>query len=140
MTILLSILSIIGLISICWLMAKYNKNDNLFWILLISLFAGMAGGAIFNKLNKKSNEENVTNFEQVYNPMQVAPAFSIDFCTEPESLLAILANPASKETEIPARDIKVSNAPSIVYGEIRGQPNNFNPFHLGNPGHPFDTS
>lgn len=140
MTILLTIISVIGLIFACWLMAKYNKNDNLFWILLISLFAGMAGGAIFNKLSNKEYEETISNFEQVYNPMQVSPAISIGFYAEPGDSFAFMAEPASQEIETPARDIKVSYAPSEVYGEIRGQPDNFNPFHLGNPGYPYDTS
>lgn len=140
MTILLSIISIIGLVFVCWLMAKYNKSDNLFWILLISLFAGMAGGAIFNKLSKKSYEETMSNFEQVYNPMQVSPASSIGFYTEPGDSFAVKAEPASQDVETPVRDIEVKRAPSKVYGEIRGQPTNFNPFHLGNPGLPYDTS
>lgn len=140
MTSLLTILSILGLIVMSWLMAKYNKNDNLFWILLISLFAGMSGGAIFNKLNNKSVEEKKSNFEQVYNPMQVSPAIGIGFCTEPEYALVITTEPASKDAETPACDIEVNSAPSKVYGEIRGQPTNFNPFCRGTPGFPFDTS
>jgi len=133
------LLTIIGLVVMCWLMAKYNKSDNLFWILLISLFAGMAGGALINKFDGKNNDENV-NFKQVYNPTQVSPATCVDFYTELGDALAFEAKPAGQVIEIPARDIKVSIAPSKVSGEIRGQPSYFNPFHLGNPGMPFDTS
>lgn len=136
--IFLTILSIIGLIAICWVCAKYNKNDNLFWILLISLFAGMAGGAIFDRINKESVKGINTNFEQVNNPTQVTQAPSIGFCTEPGTLV-FTTNPVSKVPETPAVGIKIS-ALSKVYGEIRGQPTKFNPFHLGNPGMPFDTS
>ena len=132
MTLLLTILSIIGLIAISWGIAKYNKNDNLFWILLISLFAGMAGGAIVNKLDGKSNDDN---------PTQVSPATSIDFYATLGDALAILANPASKVIEIPARDNKITViASSEVSEEIRGQPQFRNPLNKGTPGMPFDTS
>jgi hypothetical protein len=124
MTGTLTILSILGLIALCWMMAKYNKNDNLFWILLISLLAGMAGGAIFHNLSKA--EENSANFEQVYIPTQVFQADGIGFYAEPGNTIAILANPVSKEIETPAFGIKISTAPSEVREEIRGQP--FKPF------------
>lgn len=142
MTLLLTILSVIGLIAIAWSIAKYNKSDNLFWILLISLFAGMAGGAIVNKLSKEQKDEKSNvNLKQVYNPTQVHPANCADFYTELGSALAITANPAVKDVEIPARDIKIiAIAPSKTSGEIRGQPNIFNPLNKGTPGMPFDTS
>lgn len=139
MTILLTILSIAGLIAICWAMAKYNKNDNLFWILLISLFAGMAGGALVNKLSK-SYDENTTNFMQMYNPTQVSPADCVDFYTQLGDIRATEAKPASKVIEISARDNEVSTAPSKTSGEIRGQPPYYNPQNKGTPGIPFDTS
>ena len=139
MTSLLTILSIIGLIAICYVLAKYNKSDNLFWILLISLFAGMAGGALVNKLNKVNDEK--TNFTQVYNPTQVSPAFCVDFYTQLGDILASKANPASEDIEIPVRDSKVTFiAPSEVSGEIRGQPHFRNPKNKGTPEMPFDTS
>ena len=142
MTLLSTILSIIGLIAISWGIAKYNKSDNLFWILLISLFAGMAGGAIVNKLDGKSNDEKSnSNLMQVYNPTQVSPASSIDFYATLGDALAISANPASEVIEIPARDNKVRvMAPSEVSEEIRGQPQFLNPLNKGTPGMPFDTS
>lgn len=142
MTLLLTILSIIGLIAISWGIAKYNKSDNLFWILLISLFAGMAGGAIVNKLDGKSNDEKSNNnLMQVYNPTQVSPANCVDFYAELGDALAILANPASEVIEIPARDNKIIvMAPSEVLEEIRGQPQFINPLNKGTPGMPFDTS
>lgn len=143
MTLLLTILSIIGLIAISWCIAKYNKNDNLFWILLIALFAGMAGGAIVNKLDGKSNndEKNNINLKQVYNPTQVSPATSIDFYAALGDALAFMANPASEVIEIPARDNKITViAPSEVSEEIRGQPQFINPLNKGTPGMPFDTS
>ena len=153
MTSLFTILTITALIAICWIMAKYNKNDNLFWILLISLFAGMAGGAIFNKLAKASNEEKNVNFEQVYNPTQVSQALGIGFYAEPVDFSAYTASPVSKDVETPVFGIKVNNAPSKVYVEIRGQPlefisnnsvpmytNNILAYCRGNPGIPFDTS
>lgn len=121
------LLTIIGLITICWLMAKYNKSDNLFWILLISLFAGMAGGALVKKFDSK-NDDKKTNFEQVYNPTQVSPAICVDFYTQLGDAHALTAKPASKEIEIPVRDIKESNAPSKTSEEIRGQPTTFGPF------------
>ena len=79
MTSLLTVLVIAALASSCYFIAKYNRNDTLFLVLLISLLAGMAGGAIFNKLNSKSDEEKKTNLTQVYNPTQNLPAESIDF-------------------------------------------------------------
>lgn len=129
MTSLLTILSIVGLVSICWVIAKYNKSDNLFWTLLVSLLAGMAGGALVSKLDSKSNNETTTNFTQVYNPTQVSPATSVDFCTVLGDARAIMAEPASKVSEIPVRDSKVSfTAPSKTSGEIRGQPTPFTAF------------
>jgi hypothetical protein len=128
MTSLLTILSIVGLVAICWMMAKYNKSDNLFWILLISLFAGMAGGALVGKLTKAENEKKI-DFTQVYNPTQVSPAICVDFCTLPDDTRAYKAEPAGKVTEIPVCDSKVDFvAPSKTFGEIRGQPTPFIPF------------
>lgn len=125
MTSLLTILSIIGLIAICWAMAKYNKSDNLFWILLVSLFAGMAGGALTGKVAKQ-NSEKKNNFTQVYNPTQVSPAICADFCTELGDARAFMAEPAGKVAEVPARDSKViSIASSKTFGGIRGQPAEF---------------
>lgn len=103
MTSLLTIATFLGLVGVCYIMAKYNKSDNLFWILLISLFAGMAGGAIFNKLNKHAEKKNV-NLTQVYNPTQVSPAICADFYTELGDALAYTAKPASKDIEIPVSD------------------------------------
>ncbi len=141
MTLLLTILSVIGLIAIAWSIAKYNKSDNLFWILLIALFAGMAGGAIVNKLNKENGDKKINiNPEQVYSPTQVSPANCVDFYTELGDALAS-ANPAVKDLEIPVRDSKIIViAPSKTSGEIRGQPTNPNPLNKGTPGMPFDTS
>lgn len=140
MTSLLTIFTVIGLIAVCYIMAKYNKSDALFWTLLISLFAGMAGGAIFNKISKESNEEKKTNLTQVYNPTQVLPATSIDFFALLGEPIALTLKPVSKDKEIPARDSQIVCAPSESYGEIRGQPRNFRPFNKGTPEMPFDTS
>lgn len=139
MTSLLTITTFLGLVGVCYIMAKYNKNDNLFWALLISLFAGMAGGAIFNKLNKHAEKKNV-NLTQVYNPTQVSPAICADFYTELGDALAYTAKPASKDIEIPVSDSEVDNAPSKVYGEIRGQPTNVGILNKGGPTIMFDTS
>lgn len=141
MTSLLTTLSILGLIVLFWAMAKYNRSDNLFWILLISLFAGMAGGALIGKFNKTNSSEVKADFTQVYNPTQVSPAICVDFYTQLGDILASMANPASEVIEIPARDSKVSfYAPSETSGEIRGQPTFSNPQNKGTPGMPFDTS
>lgn len=126
------------LIVICWLMAKYNKSDNLFFILLVSLFAGMAGGAIISKLNKENAKENITNITQVYNPTQVSPAISIDSIALPADIVAFKAEPVSKDYGIPAIGSNVS-APSRLFGEIRGQPTYY-PRNKGGPMNPFDTS
>lgn len=118
-----TILSIIGLIAVCWIIAKYNKNDNLFWILLVSIFAGMAGRALVTKFNGTNKNEIRTDFGQVYNPTQVSPADCVDFCTLLGDTSASKAEPAVKVSEIPVRDTKVSFiALSKTFGEIRGQP------------------
>lgn len=123
MSILLTILSIVGLIAICWIIAKYNKNDNLFWILLISIFAGMAGRALVTKLNTKSENEIRTDFRQVYNPTQVSPADCAAFCALLGDPRAFEAKPAVKVPESPVHATKVSfTALSKTFGEIRGQP------------------
>ena len=120
----LSIISVLGCITVSWLMAKLNKSDNLFWILLVSFLAGMAGGAIVNQANANEPEnETTTNFTQVYIPTQVSPATSVDFCTELGDTRASMAEPAVKVTEIPVLGSKVSfPALSRTFGEIRGQP------------------
>ena len=120
----LSIISVLGCITVSWLMAKLNKSDNLFWILLVSFLAGMAGGAIVNQANANEPEnETTTNFTQVYSPTQVSPATSVDFCTELGDTRASMAEPAVKVTEIPVLGSKVSfPALSRTFGEIRGQP------------------
>lgn len=129
MTSLLTIISVIGLIGTCWIMAKYNKSDKLFWSLLISLFAGMAGGALVNKCSSASTNEVRTDFTQVYIPTQVSPALCVDFCTKLGDTRASKANPAGKVSEIPVRDSEVSIvAPSKTSGEIRGQPTPFTAF------------
>lgn len=137
MTTLLTILAVIGLVAICYIVGKYNKSDNLFWILLISLMAGMAGGAIVSKL-EHSNDKNITNTTQV-NPTQMLPANSVDFYAALGSTLAFEHNSVSKDKEIPARDSSISYASSRSYGEILG-PGPFSPRNKGTPGMPFDTS
>ena len=136
MTTLLTILAVIGLVAICYAVGKYNKSDSLFWTLLISLMAGMAGGAIVSKL--ESADKNVTNTTQV-NPTQMLPANSVDFYAALGSTIATVQNSVSKDKEIPARDSNVSCAPSRSYGEILG-PGPFSPHNKGTPGMPFDTS
>ena len=135
-------ITVIALIALCWLMGKYNKSDNLFWILLVSLLAGMAGGAIFNKLNAKSieGEKNNVNLTQVYIPTQVSPATSIDFYAMLGDARTFEVTPASKDLEVPAFGSKINVAPSMTFGEIRGQPNYLFPRNKGTPGMPFDTS
>ena len=140
MTTLLSILAVIGVIALCYMISKYNKNDNLFWVLVISLLAGMAGGAIArNAKHEKSEKTNITT--QVINPTQVLPANCIDFCAVLGSTLVVRHNPVGQDTEIPARDSSYeSYALSKSSREIRGQPPQYNPQNKGTPGMPFDTS
>ena len=141
MTTLLTIMSVIGIISVCWVIAKYNRNDNLFWMLVISLLAGMAGGAIFNAVKKDDIEKkHNSDLTQVYCPTQVSPAICVDFYTPLGDARVSETEPASKGIEIPVRDSKIEFAPSMSYEEIRGQPVFLNPPCRGNPGMPFDTS
>lgn len=140
MTSFLTVLLIIALVTSCYLVAKYNRNDNLFLVLIIALLAGMAGGAIFNKLNSKSNEEKKTNLTQVYNPTQDLPAECADFYAMLGVVSAFEPNPVSKVIEVPAFGSLVSYSPSESTGKIRGQPLNFKPQNKGTPGIPFDTS
>ena len=122
MTTLLTLCSIIGLIAICWCISKYNKDDNLFWILLISLFGGMAGGAIFSKLSNDNDEEESYFMQTTISPTQALPANSIGFYTQPAITRAFNANPVGKELETSARDNKICFALSLSDEEIRGQP------------------
>ena len=140
MTSFLTVLVIAALASSCYFIAKYNRNDTLFLVLLISLLAGMAGGAIFNKLNSKSDEEKKTNLTQVYNPTQNLPAESIDFYAVLGELSAPEPISVSQVVGVPARDSYVSYCPSESTGKIRGQPSNFKPQNKGTPGLPYDTS
>ena len=140
MTTLMTILSIVGLISICYAVGKYNKSDALFWTLLISLLAGMAGGAISAKLSDNSDEREKRNDITQVNPTQELPAASIDFFALLGSAYASEQNPVGKEQEIPAFGSNVINAPSMSTREIRRQPNQPNPLNKGTPGMPFNTS
>ena len=140
MTSFLTVLLIIALVTSCYFVAKYNRNDNLFLILIIALLAGMAGGAIFNKLNGKSNEEKKINLTQVYNPTQDLPADCIDFYAVLGDASAFMQDPVSKVIEVPAFGSLVNRSPSESTGKIRGQPLCFNPRNKGTPGIPFDTS
>lgn len=140
MTSFLTVLLIVALIISCYFVAKYNRNDNLFLLLIIALLAGMAGGAIYNKLSDKSDVEKKTNLTQVYNPTQDLPANCIDFYAMLGGIRASEQNPMSKVIEIPAFGSLVSYCPSESFGEIRGQPGYFNPRNKGTPGIPFDTS
>ena len=142
MTSTLTFLSIILLITLCYLMGKYNRSDSLFWTLVISLFAGMAGGAIFSKCQKTYyDEENSLNLTQAYNPTQVLPADSIDLCALLGETGAVEQKPVGQDEEIPAIGSKTRDAaPSESSEEIRGQPQELNPLNKGTPGMPFDTS
>lgn len=140
MTTVLTILSTIGLIAVCYVISKYHKNDNLFWMLVISLLAGMAGGAIAKKLSTTTDSKKDVITTQVYNPTQVSPADCIDFYAMLGDALAFEAKPASKVTEVPVRDSSYDIALSKSSREIRGQPHQLNPQNKGTPGMPFDTS
>ena len=140
MTTLLTIFAVIGIITLCYIIGKYNKSDNLFWMLVISLLAGMAGGAIVRKANADKNEKKTITTQVTY-PTQVLPANCIDFYAVLGSTLAIRHNPAGKDLEIPACDSSYSSlALSKSSREIRGQPPQYNPQNKGTPGMPFDTS
>ena len=140
MTSFLTVLLIIALVTSCYFVAKYNRNDNLFLILIIALLSGMAGGAIFNKLNSKSNEEKKINLTQVYNPTQDLPADCIDFYAVLGAVSALKPLPVSKVIEVPAFGSLVNYSPSESTGKIRGQPLSFILRNKGTPGMPFDTS
>ena len=141
MTSFLTVLLFVVLLCSCYFVAKYNRNDNLFLLLIIALLAGMAGGAIYNKLSDENAAEKKTNLTQVYNPTQDLPANSIDFYAVLGDASALEPSPVSKDIEIPAFGSLVSYCPSESFGEIRGQPpGNFNPRNKGTPGMPFDTS
>ena len=140
MTSFLTVLLIIALVISCYLVAKYKRNDNLFLTLIIALLAGMAGGAIFNKLSDRSKEEKKINLTQVYNPTQDLPADCIDFYAELGGTSALKPAPVSKVTEVPAFGSQINHRPSESTGKIRGQPLNFKPKNKGTPGLPFDTS
>lgn len=131
-------IALIMLIILCVLLAKYNKSDNLFWVLLVSLLVGVATGAIVGKCTSANKKKS--NFTQVVNPTQELPAASIDFYTMLGEVVANVPKPVSQEIEVPALGSKSYNAPSLFYGEIRGQPFFINPLNKGTPGMPFDTS
>ena len=140
MTSFLTVLLIIVLICACYILAKYNRDDNLFLLLVIALLAGMAGGAIFNKLNGTSNEEKKSNNVQVCNPTQDLPANCIDFYAVLGEVRTFGSSLVSKVIEIPVLGNSVRLSLSESFGEIRGQPVYFNPRNKGTPGMPFDTS
>ena len=137
MTSFLTVLFIVVLIGACYLLAKYNRNDNLFLILVMALLAGMAGGAIYYKFNNGTKDvEKKSNLEQVY-PTQVLPVDAND-------LVAVLGVTSANEPELASkdyytlvRDIKI-DCPSKSLEEIPGL--TFNPRNKGTPGMPFDTS
>ena len=60
------LLFVVLLVLIC-VIARYNEDNRLFWSLLISLLAGMAGGAMYQKL---TTSDTKSKYEQV-SPMPV---------------------------------------------------------------------
>lgn len=62
------LLFVILLVIICAI-ARYNEDNKLFWILLISLLAGITGGAMYQKL---TTSDTKSKYEQV-SPMSVSP-------------------------------------------------------------------
>lgn len=60
------LLFVILLVLICAI-ARYNEDNKLFWYLLVSLLAGIAGGAMYQKL---TTSDTKSKYEQV-SPMPV---------------------------------------------------------------------
>jgi len=123
-----TIIAVLGLSLLFFVISRYMKDDKWFLIPVATLLAGAFGGALMNKFDSKdSNEVNVST-TQVYNPTQVSPANCVDFYTTLGDAPASKAEPAGKVIEVPVRDSSIDYAPSVAFGEIRGQPTQFAPF------------
>lgn len=137
MTSLLFTLTIIALFSLCILIGKYNKNDELAMRLTIALLLGLAGGAIVNKLvaegKKKNSLTQVVSSTQMLTVNEGVDIFTIPSCPVDDSPKFVMKN-----INVPARDSKMF-APSKRNGEIRAQPF-APPTTRGGPIKFFDTS
>lgn len=137
MTSLLFTLTIIALFSLCILIGKYNKSDELAMRLTIALLLGLAGGAIVNKLvaegKKKNSLTQVVSSTQMLTVNEGVDIFTIPSCPVDNSPKFVMKN-----INVPARDSKMF-APSKRNGEIRAQPFAL-PTTRGGPIKFFDTS
>lgn len=123
-----TIIAVLALSLLFFVISRYMKDDKWFLIPVAALLTGAFGGALMNKLDGKSSNEVNVSTTQVYNPTQVSPANCVDFYTVLGDTQAYKANPASKVIEVPVCDSSVDYAPSVAFGEIRGQPTQNVPF------------
>lgn len=69
----------------CVLIARINKSNRLFWVLLLSMLAGFVGGSIATQAQTSNKKENIS----VVCPMQMS-TFSVQALpTENEDTLAM---------------------------------------------------
>jgi len=66
----MTLLLFVILVAIICCIARYNEDNKLFWTLLISLLAGIAGGALYQKLSS-ANDTTKSKYECV-SPMPTA--------------------------------------------------------------------
>lgn len=106
---MLNLLTFIIGIVVIFLLARYNKSNKLFWVLLISMMSGFIGGTIAANLesNKKSNVECVSQgltlssmptaqFMLPSNTDEVVPACEtsvVHYCTTKSTTLDEELNP-----------------------------------------------
>jgi len=116
------LLFVILLVIICAI-ARYNEDNKLFWILLISLLAGITGGAMYQKL---TTSDTKSKYEQV-SPMSVSPTvLTAVVFDEFETIKERSGNASQTPTgEGCLRDIVLNIAPSEGMETIRSQPFKF---------------
>lgn len=105
---MMTIAFLLGLLTIT-VIARCNKSVSLFFVLLVSLLGGFAGGVLINRLSDDSDNTNATQVQPMQAVDQGIGLFALfDASNEAEGTVG--------QAETPARDIAYSIAPSEKLG------------------------
>ncbi len=103
-------------IALIFCIARYNESNKLFWILLISLFAGFTGGTIAAKLvNNKKNSKEKQELTQT-GPIQVSQVATVDLLSSTpfDTKGTYVPTPVGQVTSV--RDSKLAYVPGKCSG------------------------
>lgn len=92
-------------------LARYNKSNRVFWMLLVSMLVGMAGGSIANGTHHSKKKPGIT----YVTPMQASTALTVDIdpAMLEDTYTELSVKPASQSYII--RDIMLGDRTSCSY-------------------------